>query len=111
MSDRSDRSDGRLSDNDMVEVQIELGHKATFRERPTKEGYTHDWKVWVQGVDGVKIETFVEKVVFMLHESFPKPKRGDVYIFYSTLSLYLYLLELARVEEPWSSSLTHDVTS
>jgi PREDICTED: similar to LTG19 len=59
-----------------VEVQLELGHKASPRLKPTDEGYTHDWTVFVKGADSCNIKYFVEKVVFQLHESFPKPKRG-----------------------------------
>lgn len=53
-----------------------LGHSAQWRKRPTPEGYTHDWTVLVRGEDGQDIRHFVEKVVFFLHESFPKPRRG-----------------------------------
>lgn len=58
-----------------VEVKIELGHKAVLKDQPTAEGYTHDWTVFVKGPEGCKIDNFVEKVIFMLHESFPKSKR------------------------------------
>ncbi|XP_035222377.1 protein AF-9-like, partial [Stegodyphus dumicola] len=58
-----------------VEVKIELGHRAILREKPTSEGFTHDWTVFVRGAEGHNIQYFVEKVVFHLHESFPKPKR------------------------------------
>ncbi|OQR78189.1 hypothetical protein BIW11_06565 [Tropilaelaps mercedesae] len=58
-----------------VEVKIELGHKAILKEQATAEGYTHDWTVFVKGPEGCKIENFVEKVIFLLHESFPKSKR------------------------------------
>eukprot|EP00731_Ephydatia_muelleri_P016792 Em0009g1216a len=44
-------------------------------KKPTTEGYTHDWTVIVKGEEGHEIKHFVEKVVFYLHESFPKPKR------------------------------------
>lgn len=59
-----------------VEVFLELGHAATPRKTPTADGYTHDWKIWVRGPNGAKIQNFIEKIVFNLHESFPKPKRG-----------------------------------
>jgi YEATS domain-containing protein 1/3 len=58
-------------------VKLVLGHSASWRKRPTSEGYTHDWTVLVRGEDGQDIRHFVEKVVFFLHESFPKPKRGE----------------------------------
>ncbi|XP_054914679.1 protein AF-9 isoform X2 [Poeciliopsis prolifica] len=58
-----------------VQVKLELGHRAQFRKKPTAEGFTHDWMVFVRGPDNSNIQHFVEKVVFHLHESFPKPKR------------------------------------
>ena len=57
-------------------MKIEIGHKSVCRTDKTEEGYTHDWVVFVRGFDGSYISHFVEKVVFHLHESFPKPKRG-----------------------------------
>uniref|UniRef100_A0A3P9KPT2 MLLT3 super elongation complex subunit n=1 Tax=Oryzias latipes TaxID=8090 RepID=A0A3P9KPT2_ORYLA len=54
---------------------LELGHRAQVRKKPTAEGFTHDWMVFVRGPDHCNIQHFVEKVVFHLHESFPKPKR------------------------------------
>jgi YEATS domain-containing protein 1/3 len=59
-----------------VDIYIEIGHKASERVKPTEEGFTHDWNVFVRGEEGSGIEHFVDKVVFHLHESFPKPKRG-----------------------------------
>uniref|UniRef100_A0A3B3BFC9 MLLT3 super elongation complex subunit n=1 Tax=Oryzias melastigma TaxID=30732 RepID=A0A3B3BFC9_ORYME len=58
-----------------VQVRLELGHRAQVRKKPTAEGFTHDWMVFVRGPDHCNIQHFVEKVVFHLHESFPKPKR------------------------------------
>ncbi|XP_028281828.1 protein ENL-like [Parambassis ranga] len=58
-----------------VQVKLELGHRAQLREKVTSEGFTHDWMVFVQGPETGDIQHFVEKVVFCLHESFPKPKR------------------------------------
>lgn len=47
-----------------------------MKPRSTPEGYTHDWELFVRGLDGTDISHFVDKVVFTLHDSFPKPKRG-----------------------------------
>ncbi|XP_054608425.1 protein AF-9 isoform X3 [Dunckerocampus dactyliophorus] len=58
-----------------VQVKLELGHRAQVRKKPTVEGFTHDWMVFVRGPEHSNIQHFVEKVVFHLHESFPKPKR------------------------------------
>ncbi|XP_025077271.1 protein AF-9-like isoform X2 [Pomacea canaliculata] len=60
---------------DVVTVQIELGHKADFKPRPSPEGFTHDWMVFVRGPDGTNIQHYVEKVVFHLHDTFKNPKR------------------------------------
>lgn len=49
---------------------------AVKRGKITPEGYTHDWELFLRGADGVDISHYVEKVLFELHESFPKPKRG-----------------------------------
>uniref|UniRef100_UPI0035900A23 protein AF-9-like isoform X1 n=2 Tax=Myxine glutinosa TaxID=7769 RepID=UPI0035900A23 len=59
----------------VLQVQIELGHFAIVRKKVSAEGYTHDWRAFVRGVDHKKIHGFVEKVVFILHASFLKPKR------------------------------------
>ncbi|KAG7514700.1 ENL isoform X1 [Solea senegalensis] len=58
-----------------VQVKLELGHRAQLRKKVTSEGFTHDWMVFVRGPETGDIQHFVEKVVFRLHESFPKPKR------------------------------------
>lgn len=57
-------------------MKLELGHRAQVRKKPTVEGFTHDWMVFVRGAERSNIQHFVEKVVFHLHESFPRPKRG-----------------------------------
>ncbi|XP_071965221.1 protein ENL-like isoform X2 [Antedon mediterranea] len=58
-----------------VQVKLDLGHRASFRKEPTPKGFTHDWSVFVRGPDGNNIQHFVEKVVFVLHDSFNKPRR------------------------------------
>lgn len=67
-----------FSNAQSIEVKLELGHRALLRVRPTTEGFTHDWTVFVRGPEGCNIQHFVDKVVFFLHESFPKPKRGEI---------------------------------
>lgn len=59
-----------------VQVKLELGHRAQLRKKVTSEGFTHDWMVFVRGPETGDIQHFVERVVFRLHDSFPKPKRG-----------------------------------
>nr|XP_046247171.1 protein ENL isoform X1 [Scatophagus argus] len=58
-----------------VQVKLELGHRAQLRKKVTSEGFTHDWMVFVRGPETGDIQHFIDKVVFRLHESFPKPKR------------------------------------
>ncbi|GAB0088042.1 hypothetical protein DMENIID0001_024190 [Sergentomyia squamirostris] len=58
-----------------VKVLFEIGHESVLKQKPTIEGFTHDWELFVRGCDNSDISHFVEKVVFNLHESFPKPKR------------------------------------
>lgn len=65
-----------------VKIQFEIGHEASLRSEVTREGFTHDWLVFVRGVDNTEIQHFVDKVVFNLHESFPKPKRGKYVLNY-----------------------------
>ncbi|XP_037336631.2 protein AF-9 isoform X7 [Pungitius pungitius] len=64
-----------MANSGAVQVKLELGHRAQLRKKPTVEGFTHDWMVFVRGPENCNIQHFVEKVVFHLHESFPKPKR------------------------------------
>lgn len=58
-----------------IKLTFEIGHSASRKTKPSKEGFTHDWELFVRGSDGNDIGHFVDKVVFNLHESFPKPKR------------------------------------
>uniref|UniRef100_A0A4W6CV72 YEATS domain-containing protein n=1 Tax=Lates calcarifer TaxID=8187 RepID=A0A4W6CV72_LATCA len=64
-----------MSSSCTVQVKLELGHRAQLRKKVTSEGFTHDWMVFVRGPETGNIQHFVERVVFRLHESFPKPKR------------------------------------
>ncbi|XP_063906420.1 protein AF-9 [Zophobas morio] len=58
-----------------VRIYLEIGHEASIRTKKTQEGFTHDWEVFVRGCDAAEIHYYIEKVVFYLHETFPKPKR------------------------------------
>lgn len=53
-----------------IKVQFEIGHTSKLRSKKTPEGFTHDWELYVKGVNGADISSFVDKVVFNLHESF-----------------------------------------
>lgn len=59
-----------------IKVCFEIGHTASLKSKKSPEGFTHDWEVFVRGTEGADISHFVEKVVFHLHETFPKPRRG-----------------------------------
>lgn len=61
-----------------IKVNFEIGHVASVKSKTTPEGFTHDWELFIRGCDSNIISRFVDKVVFNLHESFPKPKRGKV---------------------------------
>ncbi|KAH9629789.1 hypothetical protein HF086_009916 [Spodoptera exigua] len=58
-----------------IKVNFEIGHEASLRSKKTPEGFTHDWEVFVRGLEGADISHFVDKVVFLLHETFKKPRR------------------------------------
>ncbi|XP_011877163.1 PREDICTED: protein AF-9 [Vollenhovia emeryi] len=58
-----------------VRITLECGHTSMLRMRTTPEGYTHDWEVFVRGVDNADIHNYIEKVVFLLHDTFRNPKR------------------------------------
>ncbi|XP_020299552.1 protein AF-9 [Pseudomyrmex gracilis] len=58
-----------------VRITLECGHTSTLRMRTTPEGYTHDWEVFVRGIDNADIYQYIEKVVFLLHDTFRNPKR------------------------------------
>jgi YEATS family len=60
-----------------IKINFEVGHEASLKKQPTIEGYTHDWELFVRGIGDNDISHYVDKVVFILHESFPKPKRGE----------------------------------
>lgn len=60
-----------------IKVAFEIGHSSYMKSKATPDGFTHDWELSVRGSDGSNISRFVEKVVFNLHESFPRPTRGE----------------------------------
>lgn len=64
-----------------VKVTFEVGHVADLKTKPTPDGFTHDWELYVRGIDSADCSHYIDKVVFTLHESFPKPKRGKLILF------------------------------
>lgn len=61
-----------------VKVQFEIGHSSKLRSKRTVEGFTHDWELYVKGVQQADISIFVEKIIFHLHESFQNYNRGNI---------------------------------
>ncbi|XP_023244936.1 protein ENL [Copidosoma floridanum] len=56
-------------------ISLECGDTSSLRSKKTSDGFTHDWKVWIKGANDAPIHHYIDKVVFNLHETFPKPKR------------------------------------
>ena len=59
-------------------VEVQLSHDNVKHVAALQVGesvYTHDWEVWVRNPSDGKIENYLEKVVFTLHESFKNPVR------------------------------------
>lgn len=78
-----------------MRVLFEIGHEASVRSQPTSDGFTHDWHVFVRGTEHAEIHHFVEKVVFHLHETFPRPKRGEFKIRIILINQFNYLYSKA----------------
>lgn len=58
-------------------IAIEVGHTVSARSKVSAEGYTHIWELFVRGIDGAHIERYVDKVVYTLHDSFPRPVQSE----------------------------------
>ncbi|PZC84017.1 protein ENL [Helicoverpa armigera] len=60
-----------------VRIWLEVGHACEPRRTASGRALALDWRVWVRGVSGRDISTFVHKVVFHLHPAtaFVYPKR------------------------------------
>lgn len=70
-----------------VKIYYEVGHIASLKSKTTVEGFTHDWELFLRGSDNNNITRIIDKVIFNLHESFPKPKRGEHLIEYAVANL------------------------
>lgn len=57
---------------------FEVGHVAQLKSKITPDGFTHDWELFVRSCDSNDISNYIEKVVFNLHDSFPRHKRGNL---------------------------------
>uniref|UniRef100_A0AC35UA65 AHD domain-containing protein n=1 Tax=Rhabditophanes sp. KR3021 TaxID=114890 RepID=A0AC35UA65_9BILA len=54
-----------------------LGHSSVKFKKPNNQGHTHSWSICVKNPNGstVKNKDLFSKVVYLLHQSFPEPKR------------------------------------
>ena len=59
-----------MANDEVIVVEIEVGHDSEIRREPTAEGLTHNWKVFIRGKNSKNISSFVESIEFKLHESF-----------------------------------------
>ena len=60
------------------DVIIEVGHKASLKDKIDSNGNTHKWNAFVRSGDHTnqqKLDLIVKKVVFNLHETFKNPTR------------------------------------
>lgn len=72
----SDNQMGEEADDQQpVAYPIAYGCIAWYVGRKADDHNTHNWKVYVRGVDGEDLSFFIDKVVFNLHNSFAKPQR------------------------------------
>lgn len=44
-----------------IRITLECGHSSMLRPRTTSEGYTHDWEVFVRGVDNADISQYIDR--------------------------------------------------
>uniref|UniRef100_F1L316 Protein ENL n=1 Tax=Ascaris suum TaxID=6253 RepID=F1L316_ASCSU len=58
-------------------LRLFIGHKSEMLDRPTSEGHTHRWTVFVRSAGPLQFvdRSFVTKVVFELHPDFANPHR------------------------------------
>jgi YEATS domain-containing protein 4 len=52
------------------------GSTAVHLGKKSDETATHRWKLYIRGPRNEDLSTFVQKVSFSLHPSFPEPVRG-----------------------------------
>ncbi|CAF4825894.1 unnamed protein product [Pieris macdunnoughi] len=99
-----------------IKVNFEIGHEASMKSKKTPEGFTHDWEVFVRGQEGADISHFVDKVVFLLHETFPKPRRvvkdPPFTIKEAGYAGFIFPIEiyLKNKDEPKKIKFTYDLT-
>lgn len=62
-----------------LQIAFEIGHVAYIKSKATPEGFTHDWELYVRPYDNHDISPLIDKMVFNLHDTFPKPKRSKCF--------------------------------
>jgi len=56
-----------------------MGHNSTLRKKPTVEGFTHDWEIFLRPIDGstdLHLKKYIKRVEFHLHPSFARSTKG-----------------------------------
>ena len=53
--------------DEVVVVEIEVGHDSKIHPKPTANGQTHNWKLFIRGRNSKDISSFVESIEFELH--------------------------------------------
>lgn len=70
------RNKESTSNSDKIYFRIMVGHESEVLKPKLANGHTHRWTVFVKGADGGELDcSVVQKVVFLLHNDFPNPKR------------------------------------
>ncbi|CAI4225724.1 unnamed protein product [Auanema sp. JU1783] len=64
-----------MGGGERVLVKVLVGHKSSLLEAPTPEGHLFKWTVFVKTVEPMTDRSFINKVAFRLHETFPNPLR------------------------------------
>lgn len=52
-----------------IRITLECGHSSMLRMRTTPQGYTHDWELYVRGVENADIHHYVEKGKYIFFPS------------------------------------------
>lgn len=66
-----------LTSNLRLQRSIVYGSIATPIKKPETD-HTHRWTAYVRGAHDEDISSYIRKVVFKLHESFPDPVRSTL---------------------------------
>ena len=81
-------------ENKVYQRSIVCGSVATPIKKPEGD-HTHKWTVYVRGAHDEDISSYIKRVVFRLHESFPNPSRCTINVlpcFFNQMQLWKRLL-------------------